>query len=51
MLNSVVAVSVGAAIGALLRWELGTRLNSLFPSIPAMFGIIDPDGQDDGKYP
>jgi fluoride ion exporter CrcB/FEX len=51
MLNSVVAVSVGAATGALLRWEFGTRLNSLFPRIPARFGIINPDGRDDGKRP
>jgi CrcB protein len=34
MLNAVIAISLGAAAGALLRWELGTRLNSLFPSIP-----------------
>jgi fluoride exporter len=34
MLNSVVAISLGATAGALLRWELGTRLNDLFPSIP-----------------
>jgi len=34
MWKSVIAVSVGAAIGALLRWWLGTRLNSLLPSVP-----------------
>ncbi len=34
MWRSIVAVSVGAALGALLRWWLGTRLNTLFPSIP-----------------
>jgi CrcB protein len=31
---SLVAISVGASLGALLRWFLGTKLNSLFPSIP-----------------
>jgi CrcB protein len=31
---SIVAISVGAALGALLRWFLGTKLNALFPSIP-----------------
>ena len=28
------AICVGAALGALLRWQLGLRLNSLAPSIP-----------------
>jgi fluoride exporter len=31
---SLVAISVGASLGALLRWFLGTKLNALFPSIP-----------------
>ena len=31
---SVVAISIGAALGALLRWLLGTQLNALFPSLP-----------------
>jgi CrcB protein len=31
---SLVAISVGATLGALLRWILGTKLNALFPSIP-----------------
>jgi CrcB protein len=31
---SIAAISVGAALGALLRWVLGTQLNSLFPSLP-----------------
>jgi len=31
---SIVAISVGASLGALLRWVLGTKLNALFPSIP-----------------
>lgn len=34
MWSSIAAVSAGAALGALLRWELGNRLNSLFPTIP-----------------
>jgi len=31
---SIVAISVGASLGALSRWFLGTKLNALFPSIP-----------------
>jgi fluoride exporter len=31
---SIAAISIGAALGALLRWLLGTKLNALFPSIP-----------------
>lgn len=34
MWKSIVAVAIGAALGALLRWWLGMRLNSYFPSIP-----------------
>ena len=34
MWKSVVAVSIGASSGALLRWWLGTQLNGLFPTIP-----------------
>ena len=34
MYLSIVAISVGASLGALLRWVLGTKLNALFPSIP-----------------
>lgn len=34
MLKPVLAVSLGSALGALLRWGLGTRLNGLFPTIP-----------------
>ncbi len=34
MWKSIVAISLGASLGALLRWWLGTRLNSLFPTIP-----------------
>jgi CrcB protein len=34
MLKSVAAISVGASLGAVLRWQLGTSLNALFPGIP-----------------
>lgn len=34
MITAVLAISIGAAAGALLRWELGNRLNAMFPSIP-----------------
>ena len=32
--SSVIAISVGAATGALLRWWLGLAMNSIFPTIP-----------------
>jgi len=38
MLSAVLAISIGAAGGALLRWELGNRLNAIYPSIP--FGTL-----------
>jgi CrcB protein len=34
MLNSVIAISAGASLGAVLRWLLGTALNALFPTVP-----------------
>lgn len=34
MLKSIVAISLGASLGALLRWWLGLVLNGLFPTIP-----------------
>jgi fluoride exporter len=34
MLKSIVAICVGASLGALLRWWLGTELNRHFPAIP-----------------
>jgi CrcB protein len=34
MLKAVVAIAVGASIGALLRWWLGNQLNALFPTLP-----------------
>jgi fluoride exporter len=34
MLPSIFAVGIGGALGSLLRWVLGIRLNSLFPSLP-----------------
>ncbi len=35
MWKPVLAISLGSALGALLRWQLGLKLNSLFPSLPA----------------
>ncbi len=32
--SPVLAISLGAAAGALLRWRLGVRMNSLFPILP-----------------
>ena len=34
MWKSIIAIALGATLGALLRWHLGNRLNDLFPSIP-----------------
>ena len=34
MLHSIIAISVGASTGAVLRWVLGTRLNHLLPALP-----------------
>ena len=34
MWKSVLAISLGASLGALLRWGLGLRLNELFSAIP-----------------
>ncbi|RPH40666.1 MAG: fluoride efflux transporter CrcB [Desulfobulbaceae bacterium] len=34
MLHSILAISLGASIGAVMRWLLGLSLNSLFPAIP-----------------
>lgn len=34
MLNSILAISVGASLGSITRWLLGTTLNALFPAIP-----------------
>ena len=34
MWSSVVAISLGASLGALLRWGLGVGLNHLFPTVP-----------------
>ena len=34
MLAAILAVSLGAALGALLRWGLGVGLNHVFPSLP-----------------
>ena len=34
MWKPVLAISLGAALGALLRWQLGVRLNTLLPGMP-----------------
>ena|SRR6218665_1032903 len=34
MLKSILVISLGASVGAVLRWLLGTSLNALFPAIP-----------------
>ena len=34
MLKSILDIAIGAALGALLRWVLGLKLNALYPAIP-----------------
>ncbi len=34
MWKPILAISLGSALGALLRWALGTKLNGLFPTMP-----------------
>lgn len=34
MLLSLLAISIGASLGAILRWGLGMALNATFPTIP-----------------
>jgi fluoride exporter len=34
VLNSIVAISLGASLGALLRWFLSLKLNHALPSLP-----------------
>lgn len=34
MIKAVLAISVGASLGALLRWGFGMMFNALFPLIP-----------------
>ncbi|HTR09221.1 MAG TPA: fluoride efflux transporter CrcB [Paraburkholderia sp.] len=34
MYLSILAVGIGGALGSLLRWVLGLRLNAVYPSIP-----------------
>ena len=34
MWKSVMAIALGAAMGAVLRWWLGLRLNAAFPTVP-----------------
>lgn len=34
MLASIVAISAGASLGALMRWVLGSRFNPVLPALP-----------------
>lgn len=34
LMTSILTISLGAAVGAVMRWLLSTRLNSLFPVLP-----------------
>ena len=34
MWKPILAISLGSALGAVLRWGLGTKLNGIFPDIP-----------------
>lgn len=34
MFHSIIAICLGASLGAVLRWFLGILLNALFPAIP-----------------
>ena len=34
MLPAVIAISLGASLGALMRWVLGLGLNHHFPTLP-----------------
>lgn len=34
MWKPILAISFGAALGAILRWQLGLKLNSIFPALP-----------------
>ena len=34
MLKSILVISLGAGVGAVLRWALGLKLNSLLPELP-----------------
>ncbi|MBV5337373.1 MAG: fluoride efflux transporter CrcB [Deltaproteobacteria bacterium] len=40
MWKSIVAIAVGAALGALLRWQLGDKLNSVFPTGTLVANLI-----------
>jgi fluoride exporter len=34
MWKSIAAICIGASLGALFRWWLGLKLNSVFPTVP-----------------
>ena len=31
---AIISITIGAALGALLRWWLGLKMNAIFPTIP-----------------
>lgn len=35
MWKPIIAIALGSMLGGLLRWELGLKLNHLFPTLPA----------------
>lgn len=34
MFNTIIAISIGASLGAVLRWFLGIKLNHIYPNLP-----------------
>ncbi|QXZ14637.1 fluoride efflux transporter CrcB [Pseudomonas sp. AO-1] len=34
MMKSLLVIAIGASLGAWLRWLLGVKLNTLFPTVP-----------------
>lgn len=40
MIKSLLAISVGASAGAILRWGLGNALNGLLPGVPLPPGTL-----------
>lgn len=34
MFNTIMAISIGASLGAVLRWFLGIKLNHIYPNLP-----------------
>ena len=44
VLKSLLVISLGASIGAVLRWALGLKLNSLIPELPPGTLVANPAG-------